>query len=114
MNPTLIKIAQFLARRPKDGTIRMIHIFSGVIVLGLLWLSQQDAVFSIPFMATLSPEAQTELFYGLLLLGIIPLLKGLVPYCLVTHKTLRICQGVFGFLLIIVGGPIIGPRMMSV
>lgn len=37
MNPALIRIAQFLARRPKDRTIRMFRILSGVIIMLLLW-----------------------------------------------------------------------------
>lgn len=52
MNPTLIKIAQFFARRPSDMTIRLLHIISGLFIIWALWFAGDHAVMDIPFMAT--------------------------------------------------------------
>lgn len=68
MNPTLIKIAQFFARRPKDSTIRLMHIVSGLLIIGLLWWSQDRSVIDIPFYGETSPETEKKIEYALLLL----------------------------------------------
>jgi len=114
MNPTLLKIAQFIARRPKDSTIRAMNIITGAIVMGLLWWSQNRSTIEIPFMAALSPASEKKVQYGLIIIGIFPLLRGILPWCLVKHNTLRILQGLFGFALILIGGPMMQPIVKNI
>lgn len=44
-----------------------------------------------------------------MMLGLILVVRGLIPWCFLKHKTLRIVQGVIGLLLILIGGPIMDP-----
>ena len=68
MNPTLLKIAQFLTKRPKDSTIRIMHILSGILIIGLLWWAQDRSVVDIPFYGETSPEMERKIEYIFLLL----------------------------------------------
>ncbi|MEI6711660.1 MAG: hypothetical protein WCK88_05790 [bacterium] len=114
MNPFLLKLAKFIAQRPKDSTIRMFHIVSGLVIIELLWYSQGRCVLDIPFIGPQSPAIEKTIQTWLLVVGLIPLLKGLMPWCLVKHRTLRISQGIFGLLLIIIGGPIMDPIVTKI
>lgn len=114
MNPLLLKIAKFLSQRPKDTTIRLLHILSGVIIIGLLWIAQDSSILDIPFMTALNPAVEKNIEYGLLLLWLFPLIKGILPFCLMKHRTLRISQAVLGLLLIIIGGPVMDPIVTTV
>lgn len=49
MNPTLLKLAQFVARRPSDMTIKILHIITGIFILWSLWFAGDHAVMDIPF-----------------------------------------------------------------
>ena len=68
MNPLLLKIAKFMSQRPKDTTIRLFNILSGIIIMGLLWIAQDRSVIDIPFIGIQSPEREKMIEYGLLLL----------------------------------------------
>jgi len=114
MNPLLLKIAQFMSQRPKDTTIRLFHILSGLLVLVLLWVAEDRSVIDVPFMGIQNPSTERSIEYGLLILWLLPLLKWILPFCLLKHKTLRISQAVFGLLLIIVGGPVMDPIVTTV
>ncbi len=106
MNPFLLKMAKFMAQRPKDSTIRMFHIVSGLVIIELLWYADSRSILDIPFLDVLSPLQEKYAHLGLMILGLFLLLKGLLPWCLIKHKTLRISQAIIGLLLIIIGGPI--------
>lgn len=114
MNPLLLKIAKFMSQRPKDTTIRLFHILSGLIIIGLLWIAQDRSIIDIPFIGVQSPDIEKNIEYGLLILWLLPLLKGVLPFCLMKHKTLRIAQAVLGLLLIIIGGPVMDPIVTTV
>lgn len=78
MNPTLLRIAQFVARRPSDRTIHMLHICIGLIIIALLWFAQDRSVIDVPFYSDrhpLSPEAEKMIEYSLLVLGALPIIK---------------------------------------
>lgn len=109
MNPTLIKLAQFVAKRPKDWTIRLMHILTGIIVALLLWWAQDLSVIDVPFMGSQSPETELKIEYGLLVFGIVFFLRGIIPFCLLKHKWIRWLQWALGFALIIIGGPMMDP-----
>lgn len=113
MNPLLLKIAKFMAQRPKDRTIRLFHILMGLIIMEILWIAQDRSFLDIPFMGIQAPHREKYIEYGLFVLGIIPLFKGLLPFCLVKHGTLRIAQILLGILLILVGGPIMDPAVKA-
>jgi acyl-CoA synthetase (AMP-forming)/AMP-acid ligase II len=68
MNPMLLKIAKFLSQRPKDTTIRLLHIFSGIIIIGLLWIAQGHSVLDMPFIGVQIPEIEKIIQYGFLVL----------------------------------------------
>ncbi len=106
MNPLLLEVAKFVAQRPKDSTIRIFHIVSGLVILELLWYADSRSILDIPFLGVLSPLQERYTHIGLMVLGLFLLLKGLLPWCLIKHRTLRISQAIIGLLLIIIGGPI--------
>lgn len=114
MNPFLLKIAKFMAQRPKDSTIQMFHIVSGLVIIELLWYSQDHSILDIPFIGAQSAATEKTIEMWLLVVGLIPLLKGLMPWCLIKHKTLRISQSILGLLLIIIGGPIMDPIITKI
>ncbi len=114
MNPLLIKVAKFVAQRPKDSTIRIFHIISGLVIIELLWFADSRSVLDIPFMAQLSPTQEQNIHFGLMVIGLIILLRGIIPWCIIKHKTLRITQSMIGLLLIIIGGPIMDPIITNV
>ena len=114
MNPTLIKIAQFLAKRPKDGTIRALHIISGVLIFWLLWWSQNRSVIDIPFYGETSPETEKKIEYALLLLSLFFIGRGINTACVIKHKWLRWKQALHGLALVIVGGPMMDPFVKSI
>lgn len=91
-----------MARRPKDRTIHLFHILSGLVIIALLWFSRDRYVLDIPFIGEQSAPMTVNIRYGLLVVGLLPLLKGLLPFCLVKHKTLRMAQAILGLLLIII------------
>lgn len=103
MNPTLIKIAQFLARRPKDSTIRAMHIITGLLILGILWWAQDVSMIDVPFYGETSPETEQIIEYCLMILAVFFLARGIISACVISHKWLRIKQGLHGLALIIVG-----------
>lgn len=47
-------------------------------------------------------------------LGLFFILRGVLPWCLVRQKTLRILQAVTGFVLIIIGGPLMDPLVKNI
>lgn len=102
MPPFILKIAKFMAQRPQDRTIYLFHILSGLVIMALLWFSQGRYVLDIPFIGVQSPSITTNIRYGLLAIGLLPLLKGLIPFCLVKYKTLRIVQAILGLMLIFI------------
>lgn len=114
MNPLLIKAAKFVAQRPKDSTIRMLHIVSGLVIIQLLWYADSRSVLDIPFMNTLSPAQEKNTHLGLMIVGLILVLRGLIPWCILKHKSLRILQATIGLLLIIIGGPIMDPIVHTI
>lgn len=114
MNPTLIKLAQFVARRPKDSTIRLIHIVSWIIIIALLWWSQERSVIDVPFMGAQSTGTEQTIEYALLILSVFFIIRGAVSYCVVKHKLLRWIQALHGLALIIVGGPMMDPFVRNI
>ncbi|MBP6921527.1 hypothetical protein KBB89_03220 [Candidatus Gracilibacteria bacterium] len=114
MNPTLIKLAQFVARRPKDGTIRLMHIITGFIIIGLLWWSQDRSVIDVPFMGVQSPETEKKIEYALMILGLFFIVRGIITACMIRQKLLRWKQALHGLALIIVGGPMMDPFVRSI
>lgn len=114
MPPFLIKIAQFVAKRPSDTTIRWMRIIAGVILITLFWLSQNTSIIDIPFYHSVSgndlaPSTERIVEYCFWIFGIILILRGIIGKCVLKQKPLRIAQAIFGFLLIIIGGPIMDP-----
>lgn len=114
MNPTLIKLAQFIARRPKDSTIRALHIITGLLIIGLLWWAQDRSTIDVPFMGEQSPEIEKNIEYGLMILALFFIGRGLITACVLSHKWLRIKQALHGLALIIVGGPIMDPLVKNI
>ncbi len=114
MNPTLIKIAQFVARRPSDMIIRLLHILSGVFIIWALWFAGDHAVMDIPFVGVYEGNAAHEIEYMFMIIGAFFVLRGILPWCLMRQKTLRIIQAVAGFALILIGGPIMDPLIKNI
>lgn len=114
MNPLLLKTAKFLAQRPTDRTIRLLHIVSGLIIMQLLWYAASRSVLDIPFMTDLSAEQEVSVHIGLMVLGFLLVLKWLLPWCLLKHRTLRIIQWTIWILLIIIGWPIMDPIVKDI
>jgi len=90
------------------------HIITSIIILILLWWSQDRSVIDVPFMGVQSPETEKSIEYGLMILALFFLVRGIVTACIVKHKWLRITQAVHGFVLIIVGGPMMDPFIKSI
>ena len=114
MNPTLIKLAQFFARRPKDSTIRAMHILTGVLIIAILWWAQERSVIDVPFMGVQSPETEQKIEYGLMILALFFIGRGIITSCIIKHKWLRIKQALHGLALIIVGGPMMDPLIKNI
>lgn len=49
-----------------------------------------------------------------MIIGLFFILRGLIPWCLIRQKTLRIIQATSGFALIIIGGPIMDPLIKNI
>jgi hypothetical protein len=105
MNPTLLKLAKFIAWRPSDKMIRLMHIISGLLIIALLWWAQDLSVIDVPFMGVQSPETEKKIEYALMLLSAFFIGRGLIIACVLKQKLLRWKQGLHGLALIIVGGP---------
>lgn len=86
--------------------IRLMHIISGLLIIALLWWAQDRSVIDVPFMGVQSPETEKKIEYALMLLSAFFIGRGLITACVVKQKLLRWKQGLHGFALIIVGGPI--------
>lgn len=114
MHPLLIKFAQFVARRPSDMTIRLMHIFTGLLIIAILWFAQDRSVIDIPFYGETSPAMERKIEYGLMILSLFFIGRGLITACVIKHKWLRIKQAVHGLALIIVGGPVMDPIVTTV
>ncbi|MCB9806484.1 hypothetical protein H6768_00995 [Candidatus Peribacteria bacterium] len=114
MNPTLIKLAQFLARRPKDSTIRAMHIITGFLIIVILWWAQDRSVIDVPFMGVQSPETEKKIEYGLMILALFFIVRGVLTACILRDKWLRIKQALHGLALIIVGGPMMDPFVKNI
>lgn len=92
----------------------MFHIVSGLVIMELLWYADSRSILDIPFLNTLSSVQERSIHLGLMMLGLILVLRGLIPWCLMKHRTLRISQAIIGLLLIIIGGPIMDPVITKV
>ncbi len=103
MNPTLLKIAQFLAKRPHDTTIRIMHIATGVLILLLLWWAQDRSVIDIPFIGVKNPETEQKIEYGLMIVALFFLGRGIITACIMKHSWLRWKQALHGVALVIIG-----------
>ncbi len=114
MNPTLIKIAQFVARRPSDMTIKILHIITGIFVIWSLWFAGDHAVMDIPFVGVYEWNAAHQIQYICMIIGVLFVFRWIIPWCLIRQKTLRIIQAVSGFALIIIGGPIMDPLIKNI
>lgn len=114
MNPLLLKIAKVMAQRPQDRTIRIFHIVSWLVIIELLWYADARSILDIPFMGTLDAAQEKNIHLGLMVIGLILVLRGLIPWCLLKHKTLRIFQATIGLLLILIGGPIMDPIVREI
>ena len=110
----LIKFAQFVAKRPTDRTIRLIHILGGLIILFLLYISWDRAIVDVPFAGPRSATTERYIEYGLLIVGILPFVRGWFSACLMNHKHTRITQAILGVLLIWIGGPILDPIVTTI
>jgi hypothetical protein len=64
----------------------------------------------VPFTAL----QEKNIHLGFMVLGLILLLRGLIPWCLLKHRTIRIMQGTVGLLLILIGGPIMDPIVREI
>lgn len=111
MNPKAIKLAQTLAKRPKDRTIAMIRIIAGLIIMSVVFLGRDNFILDLPFWL-----GQYEMYieYALIVWGFVVLMWGLLRACIFKHKTLRILQVVVGFFLIFLGFPIMDPDTSAV
>lgn len=49
MNPFLLKIAQFVAKRPSDKAIRAFRILSGLGIAAIIWFGRDVSVLDVPF-----------------------------------------------------------------
>ncbi len=49
-----------------------------------------------------------------MIIGAFFLLRGILPWCLMRQKTLRIIQALSGFALILIGGPIMDPLIKNI
>jgi hypothetical protein len=65
-------------------------------------------------MGALSDFQEQNIHLGFMGLGLLLVLKWLIPFCLIKHKTLRISQATIGLLLIIIGGPIMDPIVREI
>lgn len=103
MNPKVLKLAQLLARRPKDSTIALFRITGGLMLIGLGFFGGD--LYSVDFPGiTAANERYFE--YGMGILGLFPLFGGLTRMCLIKHSLLRKLQMVMGVVLIFMGFPI--------
>ena len=65
-------------------------------------------------MQALSAAQEKSIHLGLMVLGLFLVLRGVIPWCVLKHKTLRILQTTIGLLLIIIGGPIMDPIVTEI
>lgn len=49
-----------------------------------------------------------------MVIGVFFFLRGVLPWCLMRQKTLRILQAISGFALILIGGPIMDPLIKNI
>jgi hypothetical protein len=80
----------------------------------LLWYAHSRSVLDIPFIEPLTALQEKDIHLGLMVLGLILVIRGLIPWCLLKHRTIRILQGSIGLLLIVIGGPIMDPMVKEV
>jgi uncharacterized membrane protein YwzB len=114
MHPLILKFAQFVARRPSDKTIRLMHIITGLLIIAILWWAQDRSVIDIPFYKEEPVDVSKKIEFILMILAFFFITRGLVTVCIFKHKWLRITQAIHGLALIIVGGPMMDPIMTTV
>lgn len=92
----------------------MFHILSGLVIIELLFYSMSRSWLDIPFIGVQNPALEDKIQIWLMIIGVLILLKGILPWCLMKHKTLRIAQVIIGILLIMIGGPIMDPIVTNI
>ena len=65
-------------------------------------------------MTPLNPLQEKNIHIGFMAIGLLLVLKGLMPWCILKHRSVRIMQATLGLLLIVIGGPIMDPIITKI
>lgn len=82
----LSRIAKFVARRPSNVTIRSVRAIYGLTIIGLLAWYWEDFGIFVPFIGLLSADWQLPIKSLFFLFGIAPVVRAILPWCLLRRK----------------------------
>ncbi|EKE28590.1 MAG: hypothetical protein ACD_3C00042G0005 [uncultured bacterium (gcode 4)] len=94
----MFKFIEFLKKRPKDKTIRLLRVIYWLIIIVLLAIHFNDMDLSLT--AALEPY-KLNIKYSLFILGMIPIFMW-IDICFAKRKVVKIIQIIFWLILIIV------------
>lgn len=94
----MLKFVEFLKKRPKDNTIRLMRILFWLLIIFLLWLYLTEYKINI-LPSSMSVQTVMYIKYSLFILWLLPILFGIINPCIAKRKYIKIAQIIFGILL---------------
>lgn len=101
-NSYMLKLIQFVQKRPSDKTIRVTGVIFGlIIILGGYYnlIHQGDALEATIFGYEITQQISDYIKYWIIALGIFPLLKAIVNKCFLQKKYIKYFQLFFAIIL---------------
>ncbi|EKE30144.1 MAG: hypothetical protein ACD_2C00037G0008 [uncultured bacterium (gcode 4)] len=92
----MFKFIEFLKKRPKDKTIRLLRVIFWLIIIALLSIHFNEMTLSLPNFAQ---PYELQIKYALFILGIVPLFMW-IDICFAKRKAVKIIQILFWLVLI--------------
>ncbi|MDD2907102.1 MAG: hypothetical protein PHH98_00530 [Candidatus Gracilibacteria bacterium] len=113
----MMEFIKFLQKRPTDKTILIGRTIFGLLYIIVMYYNffiqeTPNTLENVMFWQNLSPETLTGITYGIIALGIVPIIMGVANICVAKKKIMRIVQIVFGIVLFYISSKIVkGPDL---
>lgn len=98
----MLKLIQFVQKRPSDMTIRLTGVIFGLIIIiagyyNLIY--QGNALNETIFRQNITQDTAQYIAYGIIALGFFPLIKSIVNKCILPKKYMKYLQLFFALIL---------------
>ncbi len=95
----MFKFIEFLRKRPKDKTIRLMRVIFWLIILALLWIYFKEYKLSLPDSLK---QYELQIKYALFILWLVPVIMWAIDPCFAKRKVVKLIQITFWIVLIVV------------